>query len=278
MDMGKLLLIGINKYATQPLRGCVNDVRLIADWAMEKRGFGYNDILMLTDDRAKYHNIAARLDWLCMGNDPVRGIWFSGHGAQMATRNNWELDKLSELICLQNFSWDDPYSYIKDDLIVSRLRGIAATTKLFIGSDSCHSGDLSRSAPTGPAPVASNAFRTSLLERRITPPECVAFRNECAIKGRLKTHRMRDVVDSGLSCGFISGCKSNQTSADAYIESAGKYYGAMTWYFVQALRSLPAYASMREAVAKTNELLRENDYDQMPQCEGPLGDLPFLAA
>ncbi|NEP76483.1 caspase family protein, partial [Okeania sp. SIO2G5] len=44
------LLVGLNNYPVQPLRGCVNDVRLQYELLVHRYGFNPQDILIITDE------------------------------------------------------------------------------------------------------------------------------------------------------------------------------------------------------------------------------------
>jgi len=74
----------------------------------------------------------------------------------------------------------------------------------------------------------------------------------------------------------LSGCRLDQTSADAYI--SGNYCGAFSYYLMQAIRGVVSAQdgddqyfriSYRELVDKVGSLLRKNGYDQVPCYEGP---------
>jgi len=272
----RLLLVGINEYPGAPLRGCVNDLKQIGTWAVNYRGFDPGNVRMLTDGRAKnIIRIQHYIKWLFadMKRGDVAGIWLSGHGTQIATRDKGELDGLSEVFCLQGFDWDDPNTYISDKWLVFNIGlHLPAGVRLSIGSDSCHSGDLRRSMEGSFAERLAAANQRS--PRQIIPPACVQWRNHAARSKGFQARDLRAVSgDGGIDCGFVSGCKSTQTSADALID--GEYHGAMTYCFVKALEATPN-APMREVVARSAAELKENGYDQEPQCEGPQSDLPFL--
>ena len=70
-----------------------------------------------------------------------------------------------------------------------------------------------------------------------------------------------------INVGLISGCKSNQTSADAYFD--GKYNGALTYYLLQVLEQEKTHKkSIKTIVAEVNKKLVENNFSQQPQTEG----------
>jgi len=65
---------------------------------------------------------------------------------------------------------------------------------------------------------------------------------------------------------LISGCRSDQTSADAFIN--GRYNGAMTYYMVQAIRANPG-KTLAEVHALGRQAILSNAYTQESQLEGP---------
>ena len=64
----------------------------------------------------------------------------------------------------------------------------------------------------------------------------------------------------------LSGCKDEQTSADAYI--GGKYQGAMTAHFLGLLEDAYDF-SWADIHSKLVDMLASNGYSQIPQLSGP---------
>jgi hypothetical protein len=102
---------------------------------------------------------------------------------------------------------------------------------------------------------------------------------------RLRTARDADVKAlsfvhsvAGLNVALISGCKSNQTSADASF--GGRANGALTYFLLQSLQAPKALSKRLDAiVAATRGALRKSNYSQEPQLEGSTAIMarPFLA-
>jgi hypothetical protein len=61
---------------------------------------------------------------------------------------------------------------------------------------------------------------------------------------------------------MISGCRDNQTSADAYINS--KYQGAMTWAFLDTVNKNPNL-SWKDLITTMRSSLKTSKYEQTPQ-------------
>jgi hypothetical protein len=73
-------------------------------------------------------------------------------------------------------------------------------------------------------------------------------------------------VEKGMDHHILwTGCRSNQTSADAKIGST--WHGAFTYYYSKNLRAAKNKISRNDLLKKTKADLAKNDYDQVPQLE-----------
>ena len=152
--MNRALLVGINNYPAQPLRGCVNDVIDMSNFLVESCHFKMDEIRLLVDERATKKNIMDRLGWLLTGVKSGDRIFFqfSGHGAQVPTRNpQGEIDGLDEVICPVDFDWTDPYT-IKDKDFNRIFSSVPAGVEFIWVSDSCNSQDLTKLLPKSNPP------------------------------------------------------------------------------------------------------------------------------
>ncbi len=80
------LLVGINNYSSQPLRGCVNDVELQRHLLIHRFGFNPKDILILTDAKATRQGILGAFEeHLIKQAKPgdVVVYHYSGHGSRI---------------------------------------------------------------------------------------------------------------------------------------------------------------------------------------------------
>jgi metacaspase-1 len=175
---------------------------------------------------------------------------FSGHGSQVP--NPKEPDGMDEILCPYDFSWDG--TYITDNEIHAICEKLHPDATLDILLDSCHSGDMLREGGAGiprfippPFPPWWNDFpKTStgipLVESK-------------KVRGLLQDHEFDNVA-------LWSGCRSSQTSADAFIKN--QYQGAFTWAFCQAM----ARAAIRKGIHQlTASELDGKGYEQEPQLE-----------
>lgn len=248
----RALLVGINDYPGQPLNGCVNDVRDMAEFLVDSCGFRSGDIRLLVDSRATTANIRERTEWLLRNAAPGDRLLFhySGHGALFPIRNkDGEVTAVHDTICPVDFDWSLEHALLDDDL--RKLFDVAPDGIEFVFiSDSCNSGDLTR------------AFRR-YRPRFFVPPADIAW--------RLRTAQERMLVTGAIPhdrCGLISGCRSDQESADAVF--AGRPNGALTYYLLRALRAQSGLGTpLSPLVDSVKQPLARNQYDQEPQLRGP---------
>lgn len=263
----KALLVGINKYDPKlgsDLNGCVNDVENMRDILVNIYKFNPDNIRILTDFRATKQAILERLNWLIDGCIPGDELVFhySGHGSQVRDRHGDELDDgLDEILCPTDLNWDAP---LTDDDLATTFKKVPVGTYLTMICDSCHSGTMSRELlPPG---CGCSEDKPYMKPRYLEPP--------FDIKSRSMTDKelpIRVIGADPKHRGFeqnhvlISGCKDNQTSADAHIDN--KYQGALTWALTSAIKANPNI-TFKEAHAKAVETLKAKNYEQIPQLSG----------
>ena len=257
----RALLVGVNKYrmAGADLQGCVNDVTNIRDVLLKYSGFSVREIRVLVDARATKAAIMKRLAWLVKGAAAGdRMVFhFSGHGSQIRDRDGDELkDHMDEIICPHDMDWDG--TYIVDDDLKKMFSGVPKGATLDVLLDSCHSGSGTREGRA----MAMLSPEESIKPRFLAPPVDIRMREEEDLPvmkigraGNPQTHVL------------FSGCRDNQTSADAYIK--GTYNGAFTYYFCKHLRDAQGELTRAELLKRLRASLRFEGYDQVPQLECP---------
>jgi hypothetical protein len=257
----KALLVGVNKYKIPgaDLQGCVNDVTNIRDVLIKYFGFEVRDIRVLVDDRATKQGIVSRLQWLVNGAKAGDRLLFhfSGHGSQIRDRDGDELkDRLDEILCPHDMDWDG--TYIVDDDLKALFSPLPKGVSLEVLLDSCHSGTGTREA----AAMAVFAPEQAMKPRFLAPPVDILCRQ--MDEDDLPEKRLLRASNPGNHVLF-SGCRDNQTSADAYI--SGSYNGAFTYYFCKHLRDAQAALSRADLVKRLRASLKHEGYSQVPQLE-----------
>ena len=276
----KAVLIGINRYRVPgaDLRGCVPDVKNMSKLLQQQYGFDASDIHMLTDLDATKKAIEDAITTLVAGGrrGDVLLLHYSGHGSNVPDDNgDEEDDNRDEILCPTDLDWQDT---LRDDWLRGVFDGLKDGVNLTVISDSCHSGTITRAIEPPDAPI---------LERYLPSPwdlvTVESGRTLGASRGGL--HRAAvaersasDVVDvPDMAEVLISGCRADQTSADAAI--AGGYAGALTYHLVEALTEASGPLTYRELHQETLAKLRRGRYEQIPQLEGNTArlDQPFLS-
>lgn len=279
----RAICVGINKFAQYPqfaLNGCVNDAKDMAALCKDLLGFKSTQIKVLTDAQATKAAIMGQLQQAVA--DAKAGklgyILFSlsSHGTQMADTTGDEPDGMDEAfvpydIAQKGNQWD-PARIISDDEFNALFSQLPANVLLEVYLDTCHSGSGLRGAefslnaprprfiapPDGElqGPVKQHMVRGFTLEPR--PAKAAK-----AAKGKKAAAAEKAVA--GQHHILWTGCKSNQTSADAYF--AGRYNGAFTYHFVKVMRETQNKLSRKEVVKRVRDALK-GKFSQVPQLEG----------
>lgn len=258
----RALLVGINKYKDAPLDGCVNDVTDMAEMLTRDHGFKAEDIRLLVDKRATTAAIKERLKWLVDNTKSKDRVvfHFSGHGVQMPSRNDrGEVDSLDEAICPYDFDWSER-RVIRDNTFSEIFSKLSDGVDFLWVSDSCHSGGLSR-----------DGFRKSFKghARKVRSMPVPAD-----IQWRLRTAREKGITAKGVfkedarsidRLLMLSGCRSHQTSADAWFNERPN--GALTYHLLQALKEHKG-KTMTELLEIVRTTLHDAEFDQIPQMMG----------
>lgn len=184
---------------------------------------------------------------------------------QLPTRNpQGEVDGLDEAICPYDFDWTDAHT-IRDKDFNSIFACIPKGVVFNWISDSCHSGDLYREMQK-----PGNRIKTMI------PPVDINWRLQTAKKAKIEASGMNRTA-SKLNLALISGCKSDQTSADAVFNKRPN--GALTYFLLKELKKANGLKLPLSTIVKNiNSYLKRGNYDQEPQLEGnqSIKKMPFL--
>ncbi|KAK6455679.1 putative cysteine protease [Scheffersomyces xylosifermentans] len=280
----KALLIGINYTGTaNQLNGCVNDSHNVREFLLSK-GFSADNMVVLDDQQTNKRavptrqNILDAIGWLTKDAQPNDSLFFhySGHGGQTPDKDGDEADGNDEVIYPLDF---ETAGFIDDDdlhrLLVNPLPKGARLTALF---DSCHSGsvlDLPYMYSTKGVIKEPNLLEeagSGLLETFKAYSQGNQKAVLSGIMGVAKSFINKDKMEkaneqtkqtktSPADVITLSGCKDDQTSADA--KENGKSTGAMSYSFLTVMKQNPnqSYLSL---LKETREILA-NKYSQKPQ-------------
>jgi hypothetical protein len=189
-------------------------------------------------------------------------------------KNGDEADERDEIICPHDLDWTDP---LLDDWIRIRLDQLPDGVNLTFVSDCCHSGSITRA-------IAPPDLQTTRERYLPCPLDLWAAESSRALRGGFPRGRRpresaaaaTDVKDVDLTEVLLTGCRADQTSADAFLD--GDYYGALTHALVASLRDADGDITYRELHTQVLERLDRGGFSQTPQLEGKEGrfDRKFL--
>lgn len=262
------LLVGINYRGTESeLNGCYNDVVNVSQYLRSTLGYAAGSITVLTDGNRgttgtasplppTRQNIIAGLNALVAGMIPgdEAVFHFSGHGSLVRDTNGDEATGLDSCLCPLDYAVPASAGggIITDDEIRTLLvNKVPRGARLYVILDCCHNGtgcdirfkyedfSILLSPPSARTPV----WRT--LQRAFTNPKYTVTAGEVYM---------------------ISGCRDEQTSADAYINNA--FAGALTYAVFSILRANQATIrtySWSALLRDVRHFMRVNKYTQIPQ-------------
>lgn len=278
--MKKALLVGINYPGTQhALRGCVNDVMTINELLVNNLGFtDPKYVRMLTDNSATTQNILERLEWLVDGAQPGDVLYFhySGHGCQVPDINYNRMDEpdgLDECIVPVDMDWRT--KIIKDNDFKRIFNKVPKDVNLTVTLDCCHSGEGLRDF-LPPIEMRDDILGPTRTRAICAPVDIMNRAYGLEMQPKERSLQIKSIEEqSGL---LISGCKSDQTSADAWIQQANKFYGALTYTMIQLLKQNNYNLTYRQIVECLNNILHQSGFTQQPELNGKaeLFDKKFL--
>lgn len=228
------LLVGINYNGTSSqLNGCENDIFATKKVLIDFYGFKEEDIVVLAESikgkQPTRDNIMNGLNWLVQKSKEGYGsIWFqySGHGFYLKDQDGDEADGMDECICTS-----DNYPIMDDEFRANFVNRMRKETKVFCLMDCCHSG--------------------SMLDLRYK------------YKRDLNALVLENKTNPDCNIVALSGCRDDQTSADAYFKSG--WAGALTQSFLTVLEKYNYHPKLFDMVKKIHEELAKNKFTQLPQ-------------
>lgn len=257
----KALFIGINYYGTNnELQGCINDAQAMKKFAMVNYGYREEDIVILTDDYFNHGNarkmptkanMIQAMQWLVSGAQPNDSLIFhySGHGATVKDLDGDEDNGLDETICPLDFQ--SAGMIVDDDMNKIMVQTLPPGCRLTAFFDSCHSGsalDLpytysTKGAVKGPNMAknfGSGALNAVLNYERGDLMGTFSSLSSAASK-MMNGNRAQQITiatrSSPADVISLSGCKDEQTSADATQGSTRA--GAMSYSFLTVMSQNP---------------------------------------
>ena len=234
----RALLIGCNYTATPSIQlaGCIPDIINMRNTLIDAYGWKDSNIYTLRDDysnrlptKANIMYYLTRLVALSTASD-LLWVHYSGHGVQVNSLDSYESDKLDECIVPCNYNTS---GVITDNELYAVLRN--AKCKIILLFDSCHSG-------TGCDLQYSINYNRGAMTKSMN---------------NLKRLPNTNIV-------MISGCRDEQTSADAYDNVAKQNVGAFTQTFLETLRANDHTIDLLSLYSKLCANLNSYGFTQIP--------------
>ena len=226
----RALCVGINRYPTAPLAGCVADAQ---EWQATFKQLGFTDVATLIDQQATRYAISNQLTHLITESrlGDVVAFQFAGHGTQLRDLDGDEASGDSpgqdEALCPIDFA--EGHFLIDDDLaqIFNRIPDGVNVTCF---TDCCHSGTITRLAIG--TPLGLGAADAGDLRARFLPATAEMEEAHAAFRASLPPDGAgsRGAYDAAREVLFCA-CRSREVA----LESNG--HGHFTTKATQVLRA-----------------------------------------
>ena len=237
-----------------------DDMALIA----RSRGFQTKKLLTKQATRKNVLNLVGQAANTLKKGDTFL-FSYSGHGGQLPDRNSDEDDALDETWCLYD-------GELIDDEIYVMMNKFREGVRVFMLSDSCHSGTVSRMAygalrSSGSLSLLADSTATAELE---SPPAFKDMPAGIALRTYRDNKEMYDGIMAKLpkedpvpslkaTVLLISGCQDNQLSSDGTFNglftanllrvwNAGKFKGSHRTFHQRIVRRMPPLQSPNYSV------------------------------
>jgi hypothetical protein len=286
----KALFIGINyKGTSAELKGCINDVKNISELVC--RRFGFQNCLYLTDEqenpemRPTYDNIIEAMKWLVEGAQPGDSLFFhySGHGGTAKDVESDETDGYDETILPLDFQQKG--QILDDEIYENLVQPLPKGCRLTAIFDSCHSGTVMDLPYTyqcdGSIEVIDNDVRKEIFKKALTIVGSFIQGDQSMIASSLlglfdgsinfsslsNNNKMNNqaVIEKRKHDADViqfSGCRDNQTSADAKINNQST--GAMSYALITVLNENPNL-TYSQLLTQIRAVMKQKNFKQIPQ-------------
>jgi hypothetical protein len=231
MAKGLALTIGLNAVDPNQYAGwdgkliaCENDAQDLAEIA---RSRGFEVETLLTGDATR-KNVMDRLSKTAaaLKAGDIFLLAYSGHGGQLPDKNDDEPDGLDETWCLYD-------AQLVDDELYTMWSTFAAGVRLFVLSDSCHSGTVLKFALNQPlAMLQTSQGNTPRYKAMPKELEGRVYRQNKAFYDAILTSpdlatKAEEIKASAI---LISGCLDNQYSQDGPFNSLFTAHVLKVWH------------------------------------------------
>lgn len=276
------LLVGIDRYPRPipPLRGCVNDIRVIETLLRERVGGGEFTVapLVLTNEDATRQAVidGFRRHLSQAGRDDIALFYYSGHGSQeQAPSEFWEIepDHLDETLVCYDSRFPGRHDLADKELSQLIAEVAAKEPQIVVVLDCCHSGSGTRAAEAESVRRAPIDLRPRPLETFLVSPAEVA-----TLATRSAEESATSLVALPRGRHIVMAACRDEEEAKEY-QGDGQHRGAFSYFLTQTLERSGGAVSYRDLFKRAQALVQGAVLRQAPQIEaGDVRDLnlPFL--
>lgn len=280
-------MIGINYIGSKnALRGCINDVLAMNRFLTTDGGYDPSDIVLLTDDQPNpvavptRQNMIRAMQWLVQGAQPGDSLFFhySGHGGQEKDLDGDEVNGFDE--CIYPVDFQMAGSIIDDIMHDIMVRPLPPGCRLTCIFDSCHSGTAMDLPFTYRATDGGlkeyNVWKDSagdglnILTGYMMNNSSMMMTGAKSLFNKVRSNGNKDRIEqikqskmSPADVLMFSGCKDDQTSADA--NEAGTFTGALSWAFLQVMSQTRGQGLSYLTLLQLIRNQMQGKYTQKPQ-------------
>jgi pimeloyl-ACP methyl ester carboxylesterase len=278
------LLVGIDSYhpasfpAIPPLKGCVNDIKVVKAYLRERTKGGEwklaeptNVAWILTNEKATRQAIINSFEQhLCNANsDDVVFFYYSGHGAQeKAAEDFWHLepDRLNETLVCYDSRVEGSRDLADKELAYLISQVAQKNPHVVMILDCCHSGsgtrDLSPEITVRRAPVDS---RERPLSSYIFAQDKTALDELLTSSRNLEKKTTGIVLPKGKHV-MLSACRDYELAKE-YKGQDSQPRGAFSYFLMETLQRTNGSLTYRDLARTLNALVSGKVQDQSPQVE-----------
>lgn len=188
-------------------------------------------------------------------------IQYSGHGSFVPDEDGDEPDGTDECLCPYDVRSQGP---ITDDELFDLFSARRPGVKVFMISDSCHSGTVARFAPIQTPPTIRGRHAPQ-RKVRFLPPQAFLPRKEAEKLGVKRAYRASS-PPGRYAALLMAGCQDTEYSYDAYFQ--GRPNGAFSFVALRALAALKPGATYGDWYKAVRKVLPSQQYPQTPNLYG----------
>ena len=227
---------------------CVKDAEAMEALVTKEK---YHQTIPLYNENATRENVGRALvdmSKTCQPED-ILVLTYSGHGGSLPDKNGDEEDRVDETWCLYN-------GHMIDDELNNLYALFQEGVRIFVISDSCHSGTVSRIQSNRIDELFTRMIKESgLIQKSMTGHQArISYLKNKAYYDAILNANKRDLSDVKASVKLLSGCQDNQKSYEGWghgvltervmeVWDKGRYRGNYARFHQRIVAEMPDYQS-----------------------------------